>query len=67
VAMLFIDLGARAKAKVAEQQQASPKDKLATMKDLPFDARVKRARFCPNCGISVRQGVTRCPNCKHQL
>ncbi len=67
VAMLFIDLEARVKAKQVEQKQGTQKDKRAAMKDMPFDARVKRARFCPNCGISVRQGVTRCPNCRHQL
>lgn len=68
VAMLFIDLNARRKAKVREaQKESTAKGRTQSLKELPFEQRLQKARYCPRCGLSVRKGITRCPNCKAEV
>ncbi|HME52268.1 MAG TPA: zinc ribbon domain-containing protein [Candidatus Lokiarchaeia archaeon] len=68
VAILFIELGARQLKKAnALQQEAAKKDKTRPLNKIPYDQRVQKARYCPKCGLSVRKGITRCPNCKTEI
>lgn len=64
VAMLYVDLVARQRAAKAKPRPASPENRVEALKNLPLADRIKKARYCPTCGLSVRTGLVRCPNCK---
>jgi hypothetical protein len=65
VAMLFFDLEARKRAKVmAAMKSPSGKARAQSLSTSSLLDRTQKARYCPRCGLSVRKGITRCPNCK---
>jgi len=68
VAILFIELGARQlnKAETLKKETAK-KGKTQSLNKIPYEQRVQKARYCPKCGLSVRKGITRCPNCKTEI
>lgn len=68
MAMLFIDLQARQKERIAAAKaQGTSEAKVTAKKNLPYDQKVARARYCPKCGMSVRKDAARCPNCRTLL
>jgi hypothetical protein len=68
VAILFIELGARQKRKTEMlKKEATAKGKTQSLSKIPYEQRVQKARYCPKCGLSVRKGITRCPNCRTEI
>ncbi|MBN2153636.1 MAG: zinc ribbon domain-containing protein [Candidatus Lokiarchaeota archaeon] len=68
IAMLFFDLAARKRAKVVESMKSpSAKARVQSLSSSSLVDRTQKARYCPRCGLSVRKGITRCPNCKAEV
>nr|MDO8086558.1 zinc ribbon domain-containing protein [Candidatus Sigynarchaeum springense] len=68
IAVLFFDLAARKRAKmVASMKSPSEKARAQSLSSTTLENRTQKARYCPRCGLSVRKGITRCPNCKAEM
>jgi hypothetical protein len=68
IVMLFNDIGARKRAKVAEAMKSSTAEgRTQSLKNVPLADRVQKAIYCTRCGLSVRPGARRCPNCKSDV
>ncbi|MEX2729624.1 MAG: hypothetical protein Q6353_020365 [Candidatus Sigynarchaeum springense] len=68
VAVLFFDLAARKRAKVvASMKSPSEKARAQSLSSTTLEDRTQKARYCPRCGLSVRKGINRCPNCKAEM
>ncbi len=68
IAMLFFDLAARKRVKVmASAKSPSEKARVQSLSSASLGDRTQKARYCPRCGLSVRKGITRCPNCKAEV
>ncbi|MHA1792646.1 MAG: zinc ribbon domain-containing protein [Promethearchaeota archaeon] len=69
IGLLFFDLSARKKERDRSIASISPKSAKNSSKKgkPPTEQKLKKARYCPNCGISVRSTATSCPNCKTKL
>lgn len=68
IAVLFIELGARQVKKIETlKKEEAKKSKTQSLNKLPYEQRVQKARYCPKCGLSVRKGVMRCPNCRTEI
>ncbi|NMC05633.1 MAG: zinc ribbon domain-containing protein [Candidatus Lokiarchaeota archaeon] len=65
IAMLFFDLAARKRQKMVEgMKSSSAKSRVQSLSSTTIADRTRKANYCPRCGLSVRKGITRCPNCK---
>lgn len=68
ISILFIDLSRRKELKIVDAGgKTTAKGKIERSKQLSFEERLSLARYCPNCGLSVKKGLKRCPNCKQRL
>ena len=69
ISILFIDLSYRKTHKFSDDDDDGKtlKGRRESKKNLDFDKRVKRANYCPTCGLSVRKGTRRCPNCQSAI
>ncbi|MFX0098808.1 MAG: hypothetical protein ACFFCS_04445 [Candidatus Hodarchaeota archaeon] len=68
ISILFIDLSRRKELKIIDAGgDTTAKGKIEKAKQLPFEERLSLAYYCPNCGLSVKKGLKRCPNCKQTL
>ncbi|MHA1684759.1 MAG: hypothetical protein ACTSUE_27720 [Promethearchaeota archaeon] len=68
VAIMFIDLRARGRNRIANLKKSKDVKALANAsKQMTYNEKVKRATYCPECGFSVKLGRTRCPNCKAKM
>jgi hypothetical protein len=68
IALLFFDLAARKRVKLqASIKSPSGKARVQSLSSTSLGDRTQKARYCPRCGLSVRKGITRCPNCKAEV
>ncbi|MHA1716314.1 MAG: hypothetical protein ACTSXP_11780 [Promethearchaeota archaeon] len=69
VAILYLDLRARKRVRELRKKLEEKKPpRIEKAKEVFITkGKIKKAKYCLNCGLSVQQGLSRCPNCNAKL